>query len=234
MKNPLRIVVIIALFYTSILCFYPTATSQTNIYMGREIAQTMHFSGAEWLIRASRQREEASGDVMKQLNLKPGMMVGDVGSGNGYYSIKIAKEIREEGKVYAVDIQQEMLDMLLERAKEKEVSNIETVLGEMKTTNLPKNTLDLIILVDVYHEFSHPAEMLGSMKDSLKDDGLIALLEYRLEDPEVPIKLLHKMSKKQILKEYEANGFELSHEYDGLPWQHMMFFKKKPHQTLLN
>lgn len=200
--------------------------SQPKEYMGREIAQTMHFSGAEWLIRASRQREESTGEVIKQLSLKPGMMVGDVGCGNGFYTLKIAKEIGNSGKVYAVDIQQEMLDMLKERAKENDVNNIETILGEYRKTNLPAETLDLVILVDVYHEFSYPAEMLTSIKDSLKEDGLIALLEYRLEDPEVPIKPLHKMSKIQILKEYKANGFVLSHEYDGLPWQHMMFFQK--------
>ncbi len=224
----MRIAIPLTVLFISI-CFYSwilPQSSANNEYMGRTIARTMHFTGAEWLIRASRAREEASGEVMKQLNLKPGMVVGDVGSGNGYYTLKIAKVVGEEGKVYAVDIQQEMLDMLQERAREEERNNIVLTRGELQKTNLPKNTLDLVLLVDVYHEFSHPAEMLADIKASLKQDGRIALLEYRAEDPDVPIKPLHKMSKKQILKEYTANGFELVDEYDGLPWQHMMFFGK--------
>lgn len=216
--------------FSLFLCCEVSVTSQVasqpKEYMGREIAQTMHYTGAEWLIRASREREEATGEVMKQLNLKPGMVVGDIGSGNGYYTLKMAKAVGEDGKVYAVDIQQEMLDLLKERSQQDGKANIEVILGEEKTVNLPVKKLDMALLVDVYHEFSYPAEMLKSIHESLKKDGVIALLEYREEDPEVPIKPLHKMSKKQILKEYQANGFTLSNEFDGLPWQHLMFFKK--------
>jgi ubiquinone/menaquinone biosynthesis C-methylase UbiE len=195
-------------------------------YMGREIAQTMHWQGAEWLIRDSREREERCSLLLTNLGLKPGMTVCDMGCGNGYYSLKIAKLIGERGKVYAVDVQPEMLKFLLERAKEEQVENVVTIQGKFHDPQLPPDSQDLILVVDVYHEFSHPEQMLAGMRNALKADGLIALAEYRAEDPEVPIKALHKMTKKQIVKEYQANGLYLVKEFDRLPWQHLMFFGK--------
>lgn len=199
-------------------------------YMGREIAQTMHYTGAPWLIRESRQREEDCETMLANLGVKPGMTVCDMGCGNGFYSLRLAEMVGEEGKVLAVDIQQEMLRLLQARAQEQGSDNIQTILGEVDDPNLPEGEVDLILCVDVYHEFSHPEEMLAAMRKSLKPDGRIALLEFRMEDPNVPIKLLHKMSKKQILREYRANGFRLASQFDKLPWQHMMFFEKDEQQ----
>jgi len=140
----------------------------------------------------------------------------------------MARMVAPGGKVLAVDIQQPMLDMLNERAKAEGVEGIETILGEYEDPKLPVGAVDLLLLVDAYHEFSEPEKMLRGMRASLKDDGLIALVEYRAEDDSVPIKPEHKMSKAQILKEYEANGFALVRSYDELPWQHLLFFKKAP------
>lgn len=197
-------------------------------YMGRKIAQTMHFSGAPWLVRESREREEECTTLLKELKCKPGMKVCDMGSGNGFYTLPIAEQVGENGKVYAVEIQQEMLDMLAQRAGVKGLKNIEGILGTPVDPKLPAGQLDLILCVDVYHEFDRPEPMLAAMHKSLKADGVVALVEFREEDPKVPIKPEHKMSKKQILKEWEANGFKLVREFDGLPWQHLMWFQAVP------
>ena len=195
-------------------------------YMGREIAMTMHFTGAPWLTRESRNREEEPAKLMKALNLKPGMTVCDLGCGNGFYTLKLAKEVGPEGKVLAVEIQQEMLDMLRKRAAKADVKNIQSVLGTVIDPKLPDNAVDLILVVDVYHEMDHPVEMLAALRRSLSKTGRLVLVEFRAEDPNVPIKELHKMSKAQINKEIPANGFKLVEQYDDLPWQHVMFFER--------
>lgn len=202
------------------------AHASAQEYMGRKIAQTMHYSGAEWLLRASREREESTGEVIANLGVKPGMAVCDLGCGNGFYTLKLAQRVGESGRVFAVDIQPEMLDLLRQRAQAADIKNITPVLSAQADARLPQNALDLVLLVDVYHEFSHPQEMLQAIRASLKANGRVALLEYREEDPDVPIKPLHKMSKQQILKEFTANGFRLVEEYGKLPWQHMMFFER--------
>lgn len=199
-------------------------------YMGRKIAQTMHFTGAPWLVRESREREEECTTLLRELKLKPAMKVCDMGSGNGFYTIPIAEKVGENGRVYAVEIQQEMLDMLAQRAGVKGLKNIEGILGTPVDPKLPDGQLDLILCVDVYHEFDRPEPMLAAMHKSLKADGVVALVEFREEDPKVPIKPEHKMSKKQILKEWEGNGFKLVREFDGLPWQHVMWFQAVPKQ----
>lgn len=193
-------------------------------YMGRVIAPFMTYHGAPWLIRPERELEEAPSQVLDELKLKPGMTVVDFGCGNGFYTLPMAKQVGPNGKVLAVDIQPEMIQMLKERAATAGIDNIEPILSTEKDTKLPENQVDLLILVDVYHEFSFPSQMLAGIRQSLKDDGVVALLEFRAEDPTVPIRPLHKMSKKQIMKEYEANGFKLVREFDGLPWQHLMYF----------
>jgi len=194
-------------------------------YQGREIAQTMHYLGADWLVRESRQREEDCQLMLKSLDIKPGQTVCDMGCGNGFYTLQMAELVGPTGRVYAVDVQNEMLHMLAERARQAKIHNIKPVLGTLIDPKLPAAQLDLVLLVDVYHEFSHPEEMLRSIRDSLKPHGRLALVEFRLEDPDVPIKLLHKMSKEQILKELPPNGFKLVEQFDGLPWQHLMFFE---------
>ncbi|MEZ0389788.1 MAG: class I SAM-dependent methyltransferase [Verrucomicrobium sp.] len=195
-------------------------------YLGREIAQTMHWSGSGWLIRHKREREEASTLMREKLELKPGMVVCDLGCGNGYHTFPMAESVSPGGKVYGVEIQEPYLKMLEESAKKQGVENFVPVLGLLHDPKLPENTFDLILLVDVYHEFSHPVPMLAAMKKALKPGGAIVLVEFRAEDNDVPIKPEHKMSKEQINKELSANGYKLVKEFDGLPWQHMMWFGK--------
>ena len=197
-----------------------------RFYMNREIAQTMHYSGAEWLIRDEREREERCSLMLANLDARPGMTVCDLGCGNGFYTLKLARMVGADGRVYGVDIQPQMLQMLNERAIEQEVANITPVLGTLFDPRLPKGEIDLVLLVDVYHEFSHPEHMLRAMREALSPEGRIVLLEYRGEDPKVPIKPLHKMTREQIMKELPANGFKLVQEFDKLPWQHMMYFAR--------
>jgi ubiquinone/menaquinone biosynthesis C-methylase UbiE len=195
-------------------------------YKGREIAQTMHYSGAPWLTRESRQREEDCKTLLAALKVKPGDVVCDLGCGNGFYSLKIAKLVGERGRVIGVDIQREMLEFLKERAAAEKIGNIEPVLGTITDPKLAPASVDLVLLVDVYHEFSNPEEMLAAIRKSLKSTGRVALAEFRGEDDKVPIKPLHKMTKAQIMKEFPPNGFKLVEEFDKLPWQHLMFFER--------
>lgn len=195
-------------------------------YMGREIARTMHYIHADWLTRTERQRQEGTKTLLKKLDLRPGMVVCDMGCGNGYYTLPMAAAVGEKGKVFAVDIQVQMLHFLKKRAKAAEIGNIEYVLGELHDPKLPPRSQDLILLVDTYHEFSHPVHMLKAMREALKPEGVVVLVEFRAEDPDVPILPQHKMSKKQIMKEFPANGFALVEQFDKLPWQHVMFFKR--------
>jgi ubiquinone/menaquinone biosynthesis C-methylase UbiE len=205
-------------------------------YKGRTIATTMHYLGAPWLTRESREREEECSTLLKVLRLKPGQTVCDMGCGNGFYSLKLAKLVGEKGKVVAVDIQPEMLTLLKERARAEGTPNIEPVLGTVIDPKLKEGSIDLMLLVDVYHEFSHPEHMLRAIRRSLKLTGRVALVEFRGEDPDVPIKPLHKMTKEQILKEFPPNGFKLVEQFDGLPWQHVMFFQRDdaPEEKTLN
>jgi ubiquinone/menaquinone biosynthesis C-methylase UbiE len=204
----------------------PSTPPPVKEYKGREIAQTMHYLGAPWLTRESREREEDCKTMLAALHVKPGDTVCDLGCGNGFYTLKLAKLVGDKGKVVAVDIQREMLELLKDRAAEEKVTNIEPVLGTVVDPKLPVGSIDLLLLVDVYHEFSNPEEMLAAIRKSLKPTGRIALLEFRAEDPNVPIKPLHKMSKAQIMKEFPPNGFKLVEEFDKLPWQHLMFFER--------
>jgi ubiquinone/menaquinone biosynthesis C-methylase UbiE len=202
-----------------------TVPARTH-YMGREIARTMHYSGAAWLVRESRQREEDCQRLLEELHVRPGQVLCDMGCGNGFYTLKLAQLAGKQGKVYAVDIQQDMLDLLKRRAHQARLENIVPVHGGAADPGLPKNMFDLVLMVDVYHEFSHPEEMLPAIRACLKPNGRVAVAEFREEDPEVPIEPLHKMSKKQILKEFGANGLRQVSQFDGLPWQHLMFFSR--------
>ena len=195
-------------------------------YMGRRIAQTMHYLGAEWLIRDRREREERCSMMLANLGVKPRMTICDMGCGNGFHTLRLAEMTGPQGMVIGVDIQPEMLELMRERMENEGVENIIPILGSFHNPRLPANSVDLLLMVDVYHEFSHPEQMLAAIHRALKPDGLAVLVEYRAEDPEVPIKPLHKMSKKQVNRELTANGFVLRKEFDRLPWQHMMFFGK--------
>ncbi len=197
-----------------------------RVYLERIVAQPMSHLGASWLVRPEREQEESVKESYDQLGISPGMTVVDLGCGNGFWTLPIAKDVGAAGSVLAVDIQPEMLVQLRQRAMRENVENIEPIRGEVDDPRLPEGTVDMVLLVDVYHEFSHPQSMLWSIRRSLKPSGVVALLEYREEDPEVPIKPLHKMSKRQIIREYEANGMKLVREYNELPWQHLMFFAR--------
>jgi ubiquinone/menaquinone biosynthesis C-methylase UbiE len=197
-----------------------------KVYKGRKIAQTMHYLGAEWLVRDDREQQERCSLMLANLGMKRGMAVCDMGCGNGFYTLQLAKMTGPEGHVYAVDIQPKMLELLNERADKAGVSNLSPILGTFIDPRLPKGKIDLILCVDVYHEFSHPEHMLAEMREALSPEGVVALVEFRSEDPNVPIKPEHKMSREQILKEWPPNGFKLVKEFDGLPWQHMMFFQR--------
>ncbi len=199
-----------------------------KFYLDRRIAPTMSFrGGASWLVRPERETEESSREMLENLGLKPGMIVADFGCGVGYHTIPIAKAVGPEGQVYGIDIQPEMLRALVANAKEDGITNIVPIQPRGNVAEIPENTFDMLLMVDVYHELALPAETLSEIRESLKPEGLVALVEFRGEDPDVPILPEHKMTKAQILKEYEANGFELHSAYDNLPWQHLMFFKVK-------
>jgi ubiquinone/menaquinone biosynthesis C-methylase UbiE len=186
---------------------------------------------AKWLIRDSREQEERCSLMLANLGVKRGMKVCDMGCGNGFYAVQIAQMVGAQGKVYGVDIQPEMLELLKQRAADYLVENVVPVQGTLIDPKLPDGEIDLILCVDVYHEFSHPVQMLAAMRRALAPNGVVALVEFRAEDPKVPIKELHKMSKAQILKEWIPNGFKVVREFDGLPWQHMMFMARDEKPT---
>lgn len=194
-------------------------------HRGREIAQTMHYTGAPWLVRESRQREEDCRMLLEALAVEPGQTICDMGCGNGFYTLELARRVGPRGRVYAVDIQPEMLRMLAERAAAAGLDNIRPLLGTPVDPRLPASAVDMVLCVDVYHEFSHPEEMLARIRASLKPDGRLVLAEFRGEDPAVPIKPLHKMTKRQMRAELEPAGFAVDREFDRLPWQHLVFFR---------
>jgi SAM-dependent methyltransferase len=204
----------------------PNLPPAQKTYLGREIAQTMHYLGAPWLIRESREREEQCTALLATLNVKRGDTVCDLGCGNGFYTLKLARLVGGQGAILAVDIQPEMLGLLRARAEAAGIQNIRPILASVVDPHLPANQIDLVLLVDVYHEFSHPAVMLRAIHRSLKPTGRAALVEFRQEDTEVPIKPLHKMSKVQIMKEFPSAGFKLVGQFDRLPWQHVMLFAR--------
>jgi len=193
-------------------------------YMGREIAYVMGFQGIDWLERSEREIEEDVSTLIKNMKIKTNETIADIGAGSGFHVFKMAP-LAKNGLVYAVDIQPEMLEAIELKKRSKKVSNVETVLGSEKSINLPKNSLDKILLVDVYHEFSYPAEMVESIKNVLKPNGQLFLIEYRGEDSSVPIKKIHKMTEKQSIAEMEVAGFKLIENIDNLPWQHCMIFE---------
>ncbi len=195
-------------------------------YMGREIAMVMGHQAADWLDRPEREQEEQPEKMLNALHLRTGMNVADIGAGTGYLSFRMAKRVTPGGKVYAVEIQQEMLDIIQKRMKERGVRNVVSVLGEITDPKLPPNSQDLIIMVDVYHEFDHPWEMTQSMIKSLKPGGRLVFVEYRLEDPNVPIKLVHKMTVAQVKKEMSIWPIKFVESIETLPWQHIIVFRK--------
>lgn len=195
-------------------------------YYGREIAHVMGFGGASWLERDERQEEENTALAISKLPITASSVVADIGAGTGYYTFRIAPKV-PQGKVYAVDVQDESVQFLQKKARQLGLNNVEVVKGNAQSSNLPENTVDLAIMVDVYHELEYPHEMLQALRKSLKADGKILLLEYRAEDPSIPIKKLHKLSVAQATKEMAANGFKLIQRGDFLPIQHFLVYQKE-------
>ena len=198
----------------------------THPVTGRKIAGVMGMSGADWLVRPEREAEEQPEKALDALNLKPGMVVADIGAGVGYMSLRMARRVGPSGKVYANDLQPAMLDLLRQNAAKAGVGNIVTVVGDVADPKLPTNTMDLVLLVDVYHEFSQPQQMLRKIRETLKPDGRLVLLEYRAEDPDVPINPAHKMTVAQVKTELEAEGFVLQPVIETLPQQHILILTK--------
>jgi precorrin-6B methylase 2 len=196
-----------------------------KIYISREIAQIMGSDGVEWLNRKGREKEENSNLAIDKMNLTPTSTVADIGAGTGYYTFKIAQRV-PQGKVYAVEIQDEMIRYLNERKRELGNTNVEVIKGDAKSPHLPDSSIDLAIMIDVYHELEYPKEMLQYISKALKTNGKILLLEYRAEDPKIPVKALHKMSVLQINKEMAANGFKLYYDGEFLPIQHFLLYQK--------
>jgi ubiquinone/menaquinone biosynthesis C-methylase UbiE len=199
-----------------------------KFYMGREIAYVMGHSAASWLERPEREEEENPKKLLELLKLKDGDVVADIGAGSGYYAFRLARLVAPKGKVLAVDIQKEMLDIIRDRSRKEGVTNVEPVQGEEADPKLKDESVDVILLVDVYHEFAFPYEMTAKMVKGLKPGGRLVFVEFRLEDEKVPIKLVHKMSERQVLKEM-AEFKELKHAgtSDKLPWQHVITFTKQ-------
>ena len=205
----------------------PSFDGTGKVYMGREIAHVMSYHGAEWLERPERTREERPDLVLTALDLKPGMNVADVGAGSGYYARRIAERVGPSGTVYASDIQPEMLKRLELELSLRGVANVKPVLATPTDPGLPAESLDVAVMVDVYHELENPHEVLAAIVRALKPDGRVAFVEFRANEPRVPIKRLHTMSEEQIRREAAVHPLEWVKTVRDLPWQHVVIFRKK-------
>ena len=192
---------------------------------GRVIAPMMSYEGAEWLERPEREFEEQPSKAIKALGIRPGQVVADVGAGSGYSTVRLAKEVGRTGRVYASDVQPEMIVHLQRRLERERIENVDVVQATDVNPRLPEATFDLILMVDVYHELSRPQEVLRRLRTALKPDGRLVLIEYRKESPWVPIREEHKMSVKEARMELEAEGYRFDRVLDVLPWQHILVFR---------
>ena len=193
-------------------------------YMDREIARVMGYQGMSWLERPEQQQRTSL--LLKNMDIQPGDTIADIGAGSGYHVFKMSA-LAKQGLVYAVDIQTEMLAEISRKIEAKGISNVQPVKGDEKRVNLPDNSVDKVLLVDVYHEISFPKELIASLYKAMRSDAKLYLIEYRAEDATVPIKELHKMSEQQAVKEMKAAGFQLEENIGNLPWQHCMVFVKE-------
>lgn len=210
----------------SIYTYREAAAGGTGkFYLGREIALVMGASNAAWLDRSSRPQEEHTQVAIDSITIPATGVIADIGAGTGYYTFKLAAKV-PKGKVYAVEIQDEMITALNERKQQLNKTNVEVIKGTSKDVNLPANSVDLAIMVDVYHELAYPVETLASIKKSLKKEAALLLIEYKGEDPAVAIRPLHKTTVEQLNKELSANGFKLSYDGEFLPLQHFLLYKK--------
>jgi ubiquinone/menaquinone biosynthesis C-methylase UbiE len=193
---------------------------------GRQIAPVMGMGGAGWLVRPERESEEAPDAALDAIGIRKGSTVADIGAGAGYFTWRLAERVGPEGTVYANDIQPAMLDLLRKNIAERGLHNVKTVLGTAGDPRLPAGKIDLVLLVDVYHEFSEPRKMLHGIRASLRSDGRLVLLEYRQEDPKLPIRPEHKMSVPQVKAEIEPEGYRFETSLETLPRQHILIFTK--------
>ena len=198
-----------------------------RFYMGREIAQTMGPGGIPWLDRPERENEERPGVVLETLDLRQGEVVADLGAGSGYFTFKIAPKVGKTGNVLAVDIQDEMLDAIRTRAAALKLTNVQEVKDTEMDPRLPKDGVDLVLMVDVYHELAYPFEVMTKVREALKPNGRVAFVEYRKEDARVPIKEVHKMSLEQLDREMKVVGLKRVRTVETLPLQHIAIFEKK-------
>lgn len=196
-----------------------------KFYLGREIAQVMGPGGILWLERSERETEEQPQLLIEALQIKPGQTIADLGAGSGYYSFRIAPLVGPTGKVLAIDIEPRMLEAIAQRARREHIGNVATVRGSVQDPNLPPGSVDLLFMVDVYHELEYPYEVLTKVRVALKPGGRVALIEYRAEDPDVAIKPLHKMSERQVRREMQAAGFKHVKTVHTLPLQHLILFE---------
>jgi predicted methyltransferase len=199
----------------------------THPVTGRQFAGVMGPGGADWLVRPEREQEEEPGKAIAALEIHQGAVVADIGAGVGYFTFRLADVVGPNGKVYANDIQPEMIRMLKRNIQNRGLTNVEPVLGKIDDPRLPKASVDLALLVDVYHEFSEPQKMLDRIRESLKPDGRLVLLEYRKEDPKIPIRPEHKMSIAEVKAEVEPEGYKLDKVLEILPRQHILIFKQQ-------
>jgi len=204
----------------------PLAAEDVHPITHRQIAHVMGAAGADWLVRPERESEEHPEQAIEELGLKRGMTVADIGAGVGYYTWRLAERVGPNGTVYGEDIQPEMLKGLARTVQTHHLKNVKAVLGTFEDPKLPANSVDLALLVDVYHEFSEPEKMLDHIRDALKPDGRLVLLEYRAEDPAVPILPEHKMTVQQVRAEVEPEGFHFDRTIEVLPWQHIIIFRR--------
>jgi ubiquinone/menaquinone biosynthesis C-methylase UbiE len=247
-RNPLLLLTILICARSSLVADEPAKTSDPKhpgyefrenhdpngigkFYMGREIAQVMGHQAADWLERPEREKEEQPSKLIEALKVKEGEVIADIGAGSGYYSFRLSKLVGAKGKILAVDIQPEMLTIIRKKMKEQKVTNIEPIQGTITDPKLPANSVDTILMVDVYHEFDHPFEMTVAMVKALKPGGRMVFVEFRMEDDNVPIKLIHKMTQKQVLKEMEPHPLRWAGTLDVLPWQHIIVFEKKKEEA---
>lgn len=242
MQRPFRIGVLFALSAAAVLAAEAPHAALTNryetrvthdpngigkFYMGREIAHVMGHQAAGWLERGNREEEEKTQSLIEALKFRPGEVVADIGAGTGYHTRRIAPKILPGGKVYAVDIQQEMLDLLTNKLSRLGIRNVVPVLGTITDPKLPADAVDTILMVDVYHEFDHPFEMTEAMCRALKPGGRMVFVEFRAEDESVPIKRVHKMSEEQVKKEMKVHPLVWKETLKSLPWQHVIVFTKR-------
>jgi ubiquinone/menaquinone biosynthesis C-methylase UbiE len=204
----------------------PAAQQSRHPVSGRVIAQVMGYEGAAWLERPEREDEEEPSRAIAALDIRPGQVVADVGAGSGYYTVRLAERVGPTGRVFAADIQPEMLDLLRARVKRSRLDQVELVRSTETDPGLPEGLCDLVLMVDVYHELARPQEVLRKLRASLRPDGRLVLIEFRKESPWVPIREEHKMSVKEARMELEAEGFRFDRVIDVLPWQHILVFRR--------